>query len=234
MGVASFAVAALCRALSLDHILTLLAATLLEKQVVFVCSNLSLLSAVVLSLVPMIQPFVWQAVMLPILPTKLLSFLDAPVPFLVGMEHKTPELKERKQQLITVNVHKDKVKVPIYLPRLPDEVELYAQLEPFHAALASAAQADKRPIYRTTEEQVEAADRFLVTLRGYMDTFCTDLRIHCITSVNAGGERVSILLKESFVAQFPEDSQDFFQVFTDTQMFQVHTDTLLATDEQTL
>ncbi|CAI7733737.1 unnamed protein product, partial [Closterium sp. NIES-54] len=123
------------------------------------------------------------------------------------------------------------VKVPTYLPRLPDEVDLYSRLEPFHSALASMPHADKRPMYRTTEDQVAAADGFLMTLRSYVDTFCTDVRIHTITSVNQGGQRVSLLLKESFVNGFPEDDQEFFQVFAGTQLFTMHIDTLLASDE---
>ncbi|CAI7798978.1 unnamed protein product [Closterium sp. NIES-53] len=230
-GVACFAVAAACRALSLDNILTVLAAVLLERQIVFVCPNLSVLSAVVLSLIPMIRPFSWQSVLLPILPSQLLTFLDAPVPFLVGMQYKTVELKDRASNLIQVNIPKDKVKVPTYLPRLPDEVDLYSRLEPFHSALASMPHADKRPMYRTTEDQVAAADGFLMTLRSYVDTFCTDVRIHTITSVNQGGQRVSLLLKESFVNGFPEDDQEFFQVFAGTQLFTMHIDTLLASDE---
>ncbi|CAI7911538.1 unnamed protein product, partial [Closterium sp. NIES-53] len=134
-------------------ILTVLAAVLLERQIVFVCPNLSVLSAVVLSLIPMIRPFSWQSVLLPILPSQLLTFLDAPVPFLVGMQYKTVELKDRASNLIRVNIPKDKVKVPTYLPRLPDEVDLYSRLEPFHSALASMPHADKRPMYRTTEDQ---------------------------------------------------------------------------------
>ena len=48
--------------------------------------SVELVSAVALALtVPLIRPLRWQSLLLPILPHKLLSFLDAPVPFVVGL-----------------------------------------------------------------------------------------------------------------------------------------------------
>ncbi|KAF5741809.1 hypothetical protein HS088_TW10G00815 [Tripterygium wilfordii] len=80
--------ATMCRVLSLEMFLSgfaLLAGVLLEKQVVVVCPNLGFLSATVLSVVSMIRPFQWQSILLPILPGRMLDFLDAPVPFIVGI-----------------------------------------------------------------------------------------------------------------------------------------------------
>ncbi|KAJ7194644.1 hypothetical protein O6H91_Y514600 [Diphasiastrum complanatum] len=62
----------------------MLTGALLEKQLVVICPNLGILSAAVLSLIPMIRPFEWQSLLLPVLPNKMLDFLDAPVPFIVS------------------------------------------------------------------------------------------------------------------------------------------------------
>ncbi|KAJ6820933.1 uncharacterized protein M6B38_394395 [Iris pallida] len=48
-----------CRSLSLESILTLISGALLEKQMVVVCPNLGVLSAIMLSLIPLIRPFEW-------------------------------------------------------------------------------------------------------------------------------------------------------------------------------
>ncbi|KAK9690189.1 hypothetical protein RND81_09G110200 [Saponaria officinalis] len=77
--------ATLCRVLSLDSILALLMGVMLEKQVIVVCPNMGILSAVVLSLIPMIRPFEWHSLHLPILPVKMIDFLDAPVPYIVSL-----------------------------------------------------------------------------------------------------------------------------------------------------
>ena len=54
----------------------------------FFCPNLGLLSAAVLSLIPLIRPFAWQSLLMPVLPTheEMLNLLDAPVPFVMGVQ----------------------------------------------------------------------------------------------------------------------------------------------------
>jgi len=47
------------RALPLEDLLALLSAALLEQQLVFFCPNISLLSACVLGLLPLLRPYAW-------------------------------------------------------------------------------------------------------------------------------------------------------------------------------
>ena len=63
-----------------------IAGVLLEKQLVLFCPNIGLLSTCVLSLIPLLRPFTWQSLLLPVLPDNLLSFLEAPVPFVIGVQ----------------------------------------------------------------------------------------------------------------------------------------------------
>ena len=62
---------------------------------VLFCPNIGLLSTAVLSLVPLIRPFAWQSLLLPILPAldKMLDLLEAPVPFILGVQVSTPIAK---------------------------------------------------------------------------------------------------------------------------------------------
>lgn len=55
---------------------------------VLFCPNIGLLSTTVLSLIPLIRPFAWQSLLLPILPAldKMLDLLEAPVPFILGVQ----------------------------------------------------------------------------------------------------------------------------------------------------
>ncbi|RQP02762.1 hypothetical protein POPTR_018G065501v4 [Populus trichocarpa] len=80
----TWAVACICGSMRLEHILTLFAGALLEKQTVVLCSNLGILSASVLSIIPLIRPYRWQSLLMPILPDDMLDFLDAPVPYIVS------------------------------------------------------------------------------------------------------------------------------------------------------
>ncbi len=64
------------------------AAALLERQMAVFCPNIGVLSASVLSLVPLMRPFAWQSLLLPVLPVqdKMLDLLEAPVPFILGIK----------------------------------------------------------------------------------------------------------------------------------------------------
>ena len=64
------------------------AAILLEQQMVMFCPNIGLLSTAVLSLIPLIRPFAWQSLLMPVLPAldQMLDLMDAPVPFILGVQ----------------------------------------------------------------------------------------------------------------------------------------------------
>lgn len=64
--VGSWAIATLCRSLALENVMAMLQGALLERQMVVFCPNLGVLSAVVTSLIPMLHPYVWQSVLLPV------------------------------------------------------------------------------------------------------------------------------------------------------------------------
>ncbi|XP_049411105.1 uncharacterized protein LOC125874290 isoform X1 [Solanum stenotomum] len=231
VGLSIWTAATICRSLSIETILALITGVLLEKQVVIVCPNLGVLSAVVLSLIPIIRPFQWQSLFLPILPGKMLDFLDAPVPFIVGLQHKPTDLKMRSVNLVRVNVTKDQIK-SCYLPLLPRRKQLLSELRPIHARLScEESVAQRRPIYRCNEVQAEAATQFLTVLRRYLESLCSDLRSHTITSVQSNSDRVSILLKDSFIDSFPGRDQPFVKHFVDTQLFTVLSDARLSSYE---
>ncbi|KAB1208648.1 DENN domain-containing protein 5B [Morella rubra] len=158
--------ATICRVLSLESVLALVAGVLLEKQVVVVCPNLGVLSAIVLSLIPMIRPFQWQSLLLPVLPGRMLDFLDAPVPYIVGIQHKPTDLKMKPSNLVHVNVLKDQVKI-YNLPTLPRHKELVSELGPIHARLSHESSIAKRhPVYRCNEVQVS-----LLLKDSFIDSF---------------------------------------------------------------
>nr|XP_010933158.1 uncharacterized protein LOC105053615 isoform X2 [Elaeis guineensis] len=224
-------IATVCRALSLESVLALFAGALLEKQVVVICPNLGVLSAIVLSVIPMIRPFEWQSLLLPVMPRKMLDFLDAPVPFIVGIQHKTADNKIKSANIIQVNVSKDQVKT-CSLPQLPRYKELVSDLGPIHARLSCENSIAKRhPVYRCSEVQAEAAGHFLSVMKGYLESLCSNLRSHTITNVQSNNDKVSLLLKDSFVDSFPVKDRPFIKLFVETQLFSVLSDSRLSTYE---
>ncbi|KAL0923386.1 hypothetical protein M5K25_007440 [Dendrobium thyrsiflorum] len=224
-------VATVCRALSLESVLALVTAALLEKQVVVRCPNLGILSAIVFSIIPLIRPFEWQSLFLPVLPRKMIDFLDAPVPFIVGIQFKPSDKKLKAGNLIWVNVCKNKVNMRS-LPQLPCYRELVSELTPVHARLACENSIAKRhPVYKCSEVQAEAAGNFLSILRRFMESLCLNLRSHTITNIQANNDKVSLLLKESFIDSFPSKDQPFMKLFVDTQLFSVLSDSRMSSFE---
>ncbi|TYI00720.1 hypothetical protein ES332_A11G153100v1 [Gossypium tomentosum] len=198
--------ATICRVLSLDSILAVLAGVLLEKQVVVISPNL-------------------------VLPMRMLDFLDAPVPFLVGVQHKPNELKMKASNLVQVNLLKNQVKT-CYLPTLPRHKELVTELRSIHSRLSyEGSIANKHPTYRCNEVQAEAATQFLTVMRQYLESLCANLRSHTITNVQSNHDRVSLLLKDSFIDSFPSKEQAFIKLFVDTQLFSVLSDSRLSSFE---
>ncbi|KAK9069012.1 hypothetical protein SSX86_013128 [Deinandra increscens subsp. villosa] len=220
-----------CRALSVQNVLILLAAVLLEKQVIITSPNLGVLSATVLSLIPMILPFEWQSLFLPVLPGKMFDFLDAPVPFVVGILHKPSDYKMKSNNIVHVNLADNKVEMSS-LPPLPKQRELMTKLGPLHARLSSdKIAAKKHPVYKCNKWQIDAATQFLAAMRQHLESLCSNLSDHAITSVQCDNEKVSVLLKESYIDSFPYRDRPFIREFVDTQMFSVLSDTRLSRPE---
>ncbi|KAB1209473.1 DENN domain-containing protein 5A [Morella rubra] len=190
-----WAVACICGCLRLENVLALFAGALLEKQIVFVCSNLGILSASVLSIIPLIRPYQWQSLLMPVLPNDMLDFLDAPVPYIVGVKNRTNEVQSKLTNAILVDINKNQVKSSS-IPQLPQQKELLSSLSPYHAKLVGESYLGrKRPVYDCTDVQVEAAKSFLAVLRSYLDSLCSKLRSHTITNVQSNDDKVCILLK---------------------------------------
>ncbi|KAL2977925.1 hypothetical protein AAZX31_13G092400 [Glycine max] len=223
-----WAVACLCGTLRLENVLTFFAGVLLEKQIVVVCSNLGILSASVLSVIPLIQPYRWQSLLMPVLPNDMLEFLDAPVPYVVGIKNKTSEVQSKFTNVILVDADRNLVKSPT-IPQLPRQKELVSSLRPYHETLVGESYLGRRrPVYECTEVQIEAAKGFLSVLRSYLDSLCCNIRSHTITNVQSNDDKVSLLLKESFIDSFPYRDWPFMKLFVDTQLFSVYTDLVLS------
>ncbi|MCO5568236.1 hypothetical protein L7F22_021932 [Adiantum nelumboides] len=233
VAISFWSIATVCRVLSLENVVTLFTSVLLERQIVIVCPNLGVLSAVVLSTIPLIRPFQWQSLMLPILPNQMLDFLDAPVPYVVGVLQKSSALRSKSSSVVVFNIQRDKVSMPS-TPLLPHQRELISALEPFHTRLAAEGEYGRRhPVHIYNDAQCQAAESFLAVLRSYLESLCRNLRSHTITNVQSNNDKVSLLLKDSFVEDFESKDQAFMKLFVDTQLFSVHTDALLSYIEST-
>jgi len=149
----------------------------------------------------------------------------------VGIQNKTLEVRTKSAHLVRVNVYKDKVKMSS-IPPLPRQKELMAELEPYHSKLvAENVSARRHPVHQTNEAQANAVIGFLGVIYRYLESLCHNLRSHTITNVQSNNDKVSLLLKDSFIDSFPSRDQPFIKLFADTQLFAVYTDGVLSSYE---
>ena len=96
----------LFRALDVGEVIAFLSALLQERQIIVVCRTLGLLSAVVLSCIPLLRPMAWQGTFIPILPVDQLDVLHAPVPYVIGVPAMPEEIFEEldMDEIVVVNI----------------------------------------------------------------------------------------------------------------------------------
>ncbi|XP_073241179.1 DENN domain-containing protein 5B-like [Porites lutea] len=119
--------------LGTENIVKLFTCTLLEQQILLLSNDFHKFMLVAESITSVLFPFIWQHVYVPILPAALSHFLDAPVPFLIGIycaseEDKTNLALPSEASLCLVDIENCKVTTPEDLPVFPDEQELIEEL----------------------------------------------------------------------------------------------------------
>ncbi|KAL2945175.1 DENN domain-containing protein 4C [Bienertia sinuspersici] len=235
-------------------VLTLFAGALLEKQIVFVCSNLKddyyhysasdsercIWETGGYMYEGLDQPMLWSIVSLRSFShsfdtsLSVAELVDAAgfqaqkATVTVGVQSKSSEVSKLTNAIL-VDISKNQVKSQT-IPQLPQQRDLLASLAPYHSKLVGESYLGrKRPIYECTDAQVEAANGFTEVLRNYLDSLCSNLRSHTITNVQSNDDKVSLLLKESFIDSFPSRDRPFMKVSSSS--FQVNrTVNALGTD----
>lgn len=116
--------------LSPNQLLPLFTSVLEERRIIFSGSNIRQLTLCVMALVELLYPLKWQHIFIPVLPMKLLDYVCAPMPFIVGIHSSMlPKvLKMPIESLIIVNLDsKEMVGAPSSI-KLPLEKTLYSNI----------------------------------------------------------------------------------------------------------
>eukprot|EP00879_Flechtneria_rotunda_P029127 GHRR01031396.1.p1 GENE.GHRR01031396.1~~GHRR01031396.1.p1 ORF type:complete len:181 (+),score=37.00 GHRR01031396.1:416-958(+) len=175
----------------------------------------------------MLRPFSWQSLMLPVTPRSMMAFLEAPVPFVLGVQYKTPDVATRCHGLMRVNVYKDGVKNASF-PALPNARQLLQSLTPHYTALHDAAPlAIERPVHVITPDEERAAQKLLTAMHEYLTSVCGDLRLHTIVNVGMS-KRTGVFMRDSLIESMPAKDRPFMRAFTETQMFAAYADGVVS------
>jgi hypothetical protein len=117
--VASFEL--LFTALGTAGVLRLISALLNESRVVLIAEQLSDLSTVAHCAMALLQPFTWQHVFIPVLPTAMIDYVCAPMPFVVGVleSHRGLLAQQPMDACVFVDISRSKLRGDEHVPQLP-------------------------------------------------------------------------------------------------------------------
>ncbi|XP_033967004.1 DENN domain-containing protein 5A isoform X3 [Pseudochaenichthys georgianus] len=119
--------------LGVENVLQLFTCALLEMQILLYSQHYQRLMTVAESITALMFPFQWQHVYVPILPASLLHFLDAPVPYLMGLQSNGQDDRTKLElpqeaNLCFVDIDNHFIELPEELPQFPNKLEFIQEI----------------------------------------------------------------------------------------------------------
>lgn len=115
--------------LSVECVIELFTCVLLENQVLLKSEDFQKLTIVAECITSLLFPFEWPHVYAPILPTALHHFLDAPVPFVMGLHSENLDASvQQKIGLCYVDIDSKTIQLPEELPTFPHKPDFIAEI----------------------------------------------------------------------------------------------------------
>ncbi|KAF2840710.1 DENN-domain-containing protein [Patellaria atrata CBS 101060] len=111
---------ALFRCLSVSHIVTLFEYVLSESRIILLSSHTSMLHLSSAAITHLLYPLKWNGVFIPVLPARLVQTLEAPCPYIVGVERRYDNLELPDDDFVLVDLDRNIIEstsAPIPLPR---------------------------------------------------------------------------------------------------------------------
>lgn len=121
------------RLLGVENLVQVFTCTLLEMQILLYSQDYQRLMTVAEGITTLLFPFQWQHVYVPILPASLLHFLDAPVPYLMGLQSKDGTDRSKLElpqeaNLCFVDIDHHCIELPEDFPHFPNKAEFIQEL----------------------------------------------------------------------------------------------------------
>lgn len=111
---------ALFRSLSISNIVILFEYVLSESRIVLLSSHTSMLHLASAALAHLLYPMKWAGVFIPVLPARLIQALEAPCPYIVGIERRYESVELPEDDFVLVDLDQDTIEStarPTPLPR---------------------------------------------------------------------------------------------------------------------
>lgn len=113
---------ALFRALTLPNIITLFEHVLGEGRIILLSSHGSMLHLVSAAIKSLLWPMQWSGVFIPILPARLITALEAPCPYIVGVERRYEALELPDDEFVLVDLDQNTVESTFQPTPLPRQI----------------------------------------------------------------------------------------------------------------
>ena len=110
---------ALFRSLSLENIVALFEYAMSESRIIFLSSHTSMLHLACHALVNLLYPLTWASIFIPVLPARLISALEAPCPYIVGIERRYDKIELPEDDYVLVDLDLDTIDATSQPHRLP-------------------------------------------------------------------------------------------------------------------
>ena len=110
---------ALFRTLSVPNIIILFEYALTESRIIFLSSHTSMLYLATRALVDLLFPIQWAGVLIPVLPARLVQAIEAPCPYIVGIERRYEKVELPTDDFVLVDLDNDMIESTIRPTPLP-------------------------------------------------------------------------------------------------------------------
>jgi hypothetical protein len=111
---------ALFRALTIPNIVALFEFALSESRIILLSSHTAMLHLASRALASLLYPLKWASIFIPVLPARLLSAIEAPCPYIVGIERRYERIELPDEDYVLVDLDQDVIEStspPTALPR---------------------------------------------------------------------------------------------------------------------
>lgn len=169
-----FCLACLLKLLTLDQLLVVLAAILQECQVLIVSHQTSIISALVMGMIPLMRPYVWQGTFIPVIPSSLDECMHSPMPYIMGVQELDEDSLDMLEEVVIIDVDAGELlNVPGHdiLTPLPYESNLRQKLHPLHDLIHKISESERDQCYlqpySNSREEIEICHCVLSVLRNY-------------------------------------------------------------------
>jgi hypothetical protein len=110
---------ALFRALSIPNIVLLFEYVLAESRVILLSSHTSMLHLTSRAIIDLLFPLIWAGVFIPVLPARLIQALEAPCPYIVGIERRYEKTELPEDDVVLVDLDQNEIESTAHPTPLP-------------------------------------------------------------------------------------------------------------------